>query len=252
MISHGNTMNFAVGAPRFLPPELVRRGYSCLTYNRRSHDILSTRDSRLPVGGAFQTAAADAADTAAAFSFLGGMEHERKVVIGHSNGGLLTAVLAAGRDDIDAVVLLSAHCGGPKIVQASCERGQLAGSQLHEVTGRASALVADGRENELMLVPGWWYVLSATSFLDRLEATPALLDTATQIQCPVLYLVGDEEPPDVYPARAFADAAGGPCDVVVIDDCDHFYRGREVAVARAVGEWLDATLPAVVPHDRLR
>src|SRR5216684_1090121 len=56
MLFHGNTMNFYVGALRFLPPVLVKLGLACLAFNRRGHDILSTRDSRTPEGGAFQLA----------------------------------------------------------------------------------------------------------------------------------------------------------------------------------------------------
>jgi hypothetical protein len=47
LLFHGNTMNFYVGALRFLPPVLVGMGYACLAFNRRGHDILSTRDSRI-------------------------------------------------------------------------------------------------------------------------------------------------------------------------------------------------------------
>ncbi len=54
LLFHGNTMNFYVGAPRFLPPVLTRIGFACLAFNRHGHDILSTRDSRIAVGGAFQ------------------------------------------------------------------------------------------------------------------------------------------------------------------------------------------------------
>src|SRR5437764_11443152 len=46
MLFHGNTMNFYIGAPRFLPPVLSRLGFACLVFNRRGHDILSIRDSR--------------------------------------------------------------------------------------------------------------------------------------------------------------------------------------------------------------
>jgi pimeloyl-ACP methyl ester carboxylesterase len=34
MLLHGNTMNFYVGAPRFLPPVLTRLGFACLAFNR--------------------------------------------------------------------------------------------------------------------------------------------------------------------------------------------------------------------------
>lgn len=239
VLSHGNTMNFAVGPPRFLPPVLVPRGFACLSYNRRSHDILSTRVSREPVGGAFQTAAADLADTAAAADFARAQGYPAPIMVGHSNGGMLTAAYVSGREDVAAVVLLSAHRGGRDIVPASCAAGQLAGRDIERVVGHAHERVEAGHGDELMLLPGWWYVISAASFLDRLENTPDLLESATGITCPVLFVVGDQEPQDIYPAQEFAARSAGPCDVVVVDDCDHFYRGRESAVASIVAEWLD-------------
>jgi hypothetical protein len=35
LLFHGNTMNFYVGAPRFLPPALTAFGLACLAFNRR-------------------------------------------------------------------------------------------------------------------------------------------------------------------------------------------------------------------------
>src|SRR3954466_6495301 len=55
LLFHGNTMNFYVGAPRFLPPALTALGFACLAFNRRGHDILSIRDSRAAEGAAFQS-----------------------------------------------------------------------------------------------------------------------------------------------------------------------------------------------------
>src|SRR3954454_22256418 len=54
LLFHGNTMNFYVGAPRFLPPALTALGFACLAFNRRGHDILSIRNSRAAEGAAFQ------------------------------------------------------------------------------------------------------------------------------------------------------------------------------------------------------
>lgn len=243
VVSHGNTMNLAVGAPRFLPPALVPLGFDCLAYNRRSHDILSTRDSRAPVGGAFQTAAADLSDTGAAAAFVQSQGHAEPILIGHSNGGMLTAAYATGRDDVRAVVLLSAHKGGNRIVQDSSAAGQLAGPDHERVTAHARKRVAAGHGDELLLLPGWWYVISCASYLDRLENTPDLLTSAAGITAPVLYVVGDQEPAEMYPAHAFAEVCPAPCDVVVVDDCDHFYRGREATVAAIVAEWLDGVVP---------
>lgn len=46
LLFHGNTMNFYVGAPRFLPPALTALGLACLAFNRRGHAILSIRGGR--------------------------------------------------------------------------------------------------------------------------------------------------------------------------------------------------------------
>jgi len=62
LLFHGNTMNFYVGAPRFLPPALTALGFACLAFNRRGHDILSIRNSRAAEGAAFQTTAEGIAD----------------------------------------------------------------------------------------------------------------------------------------------------------------------------------------------
>jgi pimeloyl-ACP methyl ester carboxylesterase len=98
-------------------------------------------------------------------------------------------------------------------------------------------MVEAGRGRELMLLPGWWYVTSAASFLD-LAKCPDILELAPRILCPVLYLRGDSEPRELYPAEEFKRRSAGPCDVEIVPKCDHFYRGREAAVADIVCNWL--------------
>jgi hypothetical protein len=68
----------------------------------------------------------------------------------------------------------------------------LAGDRLDEITARARALLANGRGRELMLVPSWWYVISAESFLDRMTEMPDVLELAPTISCPTLFIRGDE------------------------------------------------------------
>jgi pimeloyl-ACP methyl ester carboxylesterase len=99
-------------------------------------------------------------------------------------------------------------------------------------------MVAEGRGRELILMPGWWYVISAESFLDRMTEMPDILELAPLVRCPVLYIRGDQESAENYPGEAFRERAGGPCDVWIIPDCDHFYNGREGAVTKAVASWL--------------
>jgi hypothetical protein len=60
-----------------------------------------------------------------------------------------------------------------------------------------------------MQVPGWWWVISAQSFVDYLDNCPDILELAPQVRCPVLFLRGDREANDVYPGEAFSDAPEG-------------------------------------------
>ena len=187
-LMHGNCMNFYVGAPRFLPPALTSLGYACLAYNRRGHDVLGTRDSRVLEGGAFQTVAEAKADNVHAAEWLAARGFARPVVIGHSHGGVLAAAHVAARGDAPALVLLSAHRGGAEIA-ARISAHELWARDDYERVLRAARACRDPRE--LLLLPGWWHVIGAASALDFAANVPDLLELAPRIRCPVLYLHGD-------------------------------------------------------------
>jgi pimeloyl-ACP methyl ester carboxylesterase len=245
LLFHGNTMNFYVGAPRFLPPALTGMGYACLAFNRRGHDILGIRNSRAAEGAAFQLTREGIEDNRLAARWMAARGFPSPVVVGHSNGGMLAVPHVVANPDTPAMILLSAHGGGKQGVLRSSRAGMMAGDRLHEITAQARMLVAEGRGRELMLMPGWWYVISAESFLDRMTEMPDILELAPSVPCPVLYLRGDQESAENYPAEAFQARAGGTCEVRIIPDCDHFYNGRERAVTEAVTAWLAKTLPGV-------
>ncbi len=242
LLFHGNTMNFYTGAPRFLPPVLTGLGLVCLAFNRRGHDILSIRDSRAAEGAAFQLTRDGVADNRFAAEWMAARGFPHPVIIGHSNGGMLAVQHVADHPATPALVLLSAHRGGKDQVAASCKAGLFAGDRLEELTAEARALVRAGRGRELLLMPGWWYVISAESFLDRLTEMPDVPGLAPRITCPVLYVRGDQEAAQQYPAEEFQTRAGGPCDVEVVANCDHFYRGREATIADLVSGWLRRSL----------
>ena len=242
LLFHGNAMNFYVGALRFLPPVLVKLGLACLAFNRRGHDILSTRASRTPEGGAFQLAREGIEDNQLATRWLAARGFPAPVVIGHSNGGMLAVRHVADHPRTPALVLLSAHMGGKNILERTSKAGLMARERIEEFNARARELVAAGRGRELMLMPGWWYAISAESYLDRLTETPDGIALAPTIKCPTLYLRGDKESRENYPAEDFRAHGGGPCDVEIIPDCDHFYNGREEAIQAIVSSWLAKTL----------
>jgi len=78
--------------------------------------------------------------------------------------------------------------------------------------------------------------------MDRLTNVPDLIENAKRIQCPVLFIRGDQEPPQNYPAEAFKENCAGPCDVAIVPNCDHFYVGAEERVTKIVTDWLARTL----------
>jgi pimeloyl-ACP methyl ester carboxylesterase len=241
LLLHGNTMNFYVGAPRFLPPVLTKLGLACLAFNRRGHDILSTRNSRSPEGGAYQFTREAIADNRTASAWMKARGFPAPVVIGHSNGGMLGTQHVIDHPDTPALVLLSAGRGG-KNAGSGGKEGLFAGDRMDELTEQARAKVKAGKGKELMFMPGWWYVISAESFLDRIESVPDTIALAPRIKCPVLTLRGDKEDGDRYPAEEYGRVAGGPCRVEIIPNCDHFYNGREDYVASLVVGWLKQTL----------
>lgn len=241
LLMHGNGMNFYYGAPGFLPEHLTGVGLAALAYNRHGHDTVSAR-TRVAEGNAYQTAAEAVDDNERAAAWLADRGHPAPVVIGHSNGGMLAAEHVANHPETPALVLLSAHLGGKEMLVRGSRLGLLAGDRLPELSRQAHELVDAGRPDELMLMPGWFYVITAGSFVDLENNLPVLLDNAPRITCPVLYVRGDQEDRDMYPAEAFAEAAGGRVDVRILEDCDHFYTGHEQELGRLVAGWLDDVL----------
>ena len=242
MYFHGNQMNFYVCAARFLAPYLTSLGYVFLAFNRRGHDSVSTCNSREAVGGAYQTVAEGIEDNELAAQFLADQGFKNPVVVGHSNGGVLASEHVARHTETPALILLSAHAGGNRMTNPRSARSFTINEKTAEQTKEAEALVAAGKSRQLMLIPTWWWVISARTFLDRLTSAPDLVENAKRIHCPVLFIRGDQEPAENYPAERFKESCIGPCEVAIVPNCDHFYVGAEELVARAVVEWLSKTL----------
>lgn len=239
---HGNCMNFYTGPARMVPPPLVAQGYACLSFNRRGHDMVATTNSRAVIGGAFQMTDEAIADNNFAARSLKDRGFAAPIVIGHSNGGVLAVQHVVDHPETPALVLLSAHLGGRAIVPLASRSGLFAADRFDEIDSQARRMVAEGHGHELMILPGWFWVISAQAWIDYTTQLPDVLALAPRIKCPVLYIRGDREPAHLYPAEEFARRAGGPCEVAIVPDCDHFYGGREDAVMGIVTDWLARTL----------
>jgi pimeloyl-ACP methyl ester carboxylesterase len=236
---HGQTMNFYVGNNRFMPPALVAAGFTCLAYNRRSHDTLSTRDIVFrPEGSAVISVAESLEDNRIARQWLLDQGQSAPHLVGHSFGGMLAVAHAAEHPDTPSLSMLSPVQGGTGLLAATSKNGLLAADRLDEVTQQARALVAAGRGDEFMLVPRWWNVISAHSFLDLLTNTPDILQIASKVTCPVLALRGSLEKREVYPIEEFARLTGGESETVILEGAHHFYVGHEDRATDLVCDWI--------------
>jgi hypothetical protein len=77
--------------------------------------------------------------------------------------------------------------------------------------------------------------------LDRVTNAPDLIENGKKIICPALFIRGDQEPRDNYPAERFQENCAGLCEIAIIPNCDHFYVGAEDRVSRVVADWLVRT-----------
>ena len=87
-------------------------------------------------------------------------------------------------------------------------------------------------------MPGWYWIITPRSLLDLAENLPDLIEEASKINCPVLFIRGEKEPEDLYPAEAFKNECNAPVDIVIIEQSDHFYVGFEDLVIKEIYNWL--------------
>ena len=175
-------------------------------------------------------------------NILAAKGYKNPIVIGHSNGGVLASEHVARHPETRALILLSAHAGGNRLTNPRSARNFSLAGDTEAQTKEAEALIAAGKPRQLMLIPAWWWVISARTFLDRLTNAPDLVENAKRIKCPVLFIRGDQEPMENYPAERFKENCAGPCEIAIIPNCDHFYVGAEEKVAKIVTDWLTRTL----------
>lgn len=245
LIVHGKVMNFYTGPCRILPPYLAQRGCAALAMNRRGHDLGGIRDSRASYGGSWERFHDSELDIAGGMAELRRRGYTRIVLIGHSFGGIAAAAYAAAHPDaVSALALCSAGTGGRDYLVQSSSRGMLAGERHEAIDAHARKLVAAGAGDIMIALPGWWYAITAVSWVDLSENVPLTVDNARAYPGPILALRGALEASSGYPAEAIAEAAGPRATLAVIPEADHFYNRAEAPFARAVCDWLGPILAA--------
>jgi pimeloyl-ACP methyl ester carboxylesterase len=242
LLVHGKTTNFYTGPARFLPPRLTALGWSCLAMNRRGHDLGSIRNGRECYGGAWERFGDSQLDIEGGMAELRRRGFQSAALIGHSFGGIAAAAYSADHgEEVSALGLCSAGCGGREYLPQCSDRGLLAAERHAEVDAEARRLVKAGQGDLIIGIPGWWYAITAASWVDLAENVPSTVESASRYPGPILALRGSLEPPEIYPAEQVAAAAGARGRLVVVSGSDHFYNGVEDAFTSAVCDWLRGT-----------
>jgi pimeloyl-ACP methyl ester carboxylesterase len=240
---HGRSMNFYVGVQRFAAAALVAAGYDVLAMNRRSAGVAGIRDSFSGVGDAWTLWREHRMDVEAAVRHLRGQGYRRIVMAGHSQGGLLAADYAAKDPDVAGLILASPASMHRGLPSAFPETGR------GEVTQRARAMIAEGKERELILLPMWPWIMSAESVVDPMRADDAtpLDELLARYRGPLFVFCGaaGHDARLLPGARAAFDRSSSPAKrLEVLEGSDHFYVAFEERVTALIRDWLAKHVPA--------
>ena len=124
------------------------------------------------------------------------------------------------------------------MLRLMADNGLMARERYEEITAEARHLVESGDGDQLLVVPGWWYVISAATYVDLLDNCPDIVEFAAHIPCDALYIRSTEEPPSLYPGELISDRSPFSVKVSVRDVGGHYYVDHEDEVAGAVAAWL--------------
>jgi pimeloyl-ACP methyl ester carboxylesterase len=240
---HGYTGRFSEPHQTRIGRYLAGRGHLFISGNNRGHDFgarLGVTGEEFRIGGGWWECVSEAwLDIKAWLDFASTVFSPRRLVLaGHSYGAVKVTWFQGERQDSRVAGLISAS--GPVRPPWPELGGSLAVAQ---------RMVADGHGLELLPFGsrGRPETLSAQTLVDRGES---LVDVygmedadspVSKVRCPMLVILGTEEPQIASPddlERIKRNARLSNAETSLIEGADHWYRGREQAVAEAIYAWL--------------
>mgnify|MGYP001197274265 CR=1 FL=1 len=237
---HGVAMNF------YLPPlfnfgqGLAQRGYHSFVINTRGHDWIARAGNLQKFGGsAYENLVDCVADLDAAIGFLTQRGYKRFILIGHSLGAIKSIIYQGTqrRGDIASIV----SCSAPK--QFYSERVERQ-PKFRELIATAEQMVADGKSEELMMVPVGVNpgLFTARTHLDKYGKDDGndCRPHAKNVGCPILAIAGGAEPPFFHEyAKEIVAAAGGQSKYQHVDGANHFYNRHTSEMVEVIAQWLE-------------
>jgi pimeloyl-ACP methyl ester carboxylesterase len=243
---HGFTGHFSEPHQIRIGRYLAERGHLFVSGDNRGHHFgasLGERDGQPRIGGAWWELASESwLDVKAWLDFASTTLSPRRLVLaGHSYGAVKVTWYQGERQDPRLAGLISAS--GP--VRPPSQRPELG-----EPLALAQRMVADGRGLELLPFgsagrPG---TFSAQTVVDRGKS---LVDVygmeggdspLSKVRCPFLAILGTKEPqigsPEDLETVKRNARSSLRADTALLEGADHWYHGREQAVAKAIYDWL--------------
>jgi pimeloyl-ACP methyl ester carboxylesterase len=221
---------------------LAAHGYTSVSGNNRGHhfgaSIRRENGESVLAGGGWEHFDESPHDVDAWITFAKALGFERVVVIGHSVGALKVVHYQALRQDPRVAGVVLASTARPRA------------SQNPTFLALAEEMAAEGRSQDLLpwgSFRGNPSAVSAGSLLSRPRGRhyQSGIDAPDSdigiIRCPILATFGTVQDSgteaDLEMIRRKAKVAA-QVDTAIVDGADHFYTGREGAVASVIADWM--------------
>lgn len=221
---------------RWLPDLLPNVAH--FAFNMRCHSLAynTDREDRPVAGGMYEALDDGRIDVAAAVQFLRDEGFTRIIMSGHSSGGYYAGMFTPPGDDIVGRILLSPLTDN-KVALGWWfpEPGQL-----ENALAIAHQLVEDGRPDEIMPLPSWYWGITPRSLIERAAqpGSEVWVDAVNALPSPVLLGWGSTESRDGLWTSIY-DQLTPERHLARMVDSDHWYHGFEKEVADKVWAFVE-------------
>lgn len=249
---HGKGSSFLGGPGRFMPP--LWPEVTHLALNMRCRDLAWTNaelpspdftEGDVPVAGGMWESIADGhRDVAAAVEYLFALGHAHIFLSGHSSGGFYTADYGARDPRIAGRIFISPLMGNGTAIQVWFPDEQSRAGAV----AQAEQMVAEGRGHHLLVLPSWFYAMSARSFLERAaEPEGVWLEAVNRSRAPALMVWGSAESRHGL-WRSMTQRFTAPIvREAVIPGAEHHFVGDEQELTDIARRFVDEVLGASRP-----
>jgi hypothetical protein len=76
-------------------------------------------------------------------------------------------------------------------------KGLFGAGEYPEIIDIAREMISNGQGDELIQILVWYWITTPRSIVDLATNLPHLIEEASRIKCPVLFIRGDQKPEDL-------------------------------------------------------